>query len=109
VDETALITRTGEIVTVTLTGDTDYSVVTILLDAFAEARAVPGVRRILVDLGSVRFMDSSALGALVVGFRFARQDGLTFEVVNPTPNVEKLLTMTGVAHMLIAADDDREI
>jgi anti-sigma B factor antagonist len=108
VNETASITRAGGIVTVTLRGDADYSVVTTLLDTFGEARALPGVRRIIVDLAAVRFMDSAGLGAFVAGFRFARQDGLTFEVVNPSPGVEKLLTMTGVTHVLAASDDDQE-
>lgn len=103
---TTSITRAGEVVTVALTGEADYSVVTAMLDAFEQARAVPGVRRISVDLAEVRFMDSSALGALINGFRFARQDGIDFVVINPRPNVESLLTVTGVRHLLTDAGTD---
>ncbi len=97
--DTALMSRTGEVVTITLHGDVDLVVVGTLLRVFAEARAVADVRRIVVDLSAVPFMDSSGLGALVAGFRFARQDGRTFEVINPTPNVRSLLAMTGVAQL----------
>jgi anti-sigma B factor antagonist len=104
VSDTALTTHTGETVTVILQGDADLAVVDLLLASFAEARAVPGVRRIVVNLAGVPFMDSSGLGALIAGFRFARQDGLTFEVVHPTSPVRSLLAITGVANLF--ADDD---
>jgi anti-anti-sigma factor len=106
VAEIASITRTGHTVTIALLVDADFSVVTALLDTFEQARTMPDVRRIVVDLAAVRFMDSPALSAFVTAFRFARQDGMTFEVVNPSRSVGNLLAMTGVAHLFAAADDD---
>ncbi|HEY2791257.1 MAG TPA: STAS domain-containing protein [Micromonosporaceae bacterium] len=103
---TAAITQTGGVVAITLHGPADYSVVTLLLDTFAQARSAPGARRIVVDLADVRFMDSSGLSAFISGFRFARQDGLRFEVVNPVRSVQSLLEMTGVAHLFATVDDD---
>lgn len=104
VKETASISPAGQIVTVTFRGDLDYSVITGLLDTFRQARATPGARLMVVDLAAVRFIDSSALGAFVTEFRFARQDGLRFEVVNASPAVQRSLAMTGIAHMFTATD-----
>ncbi len=104
--EFASITQAGATVTVTLAGDADYSVVTKLLDTFEQARSMPGVIRIVIDLAAVRFMDSSGLGAFVIGYRFARQDGLSFEVINEKPNVRSLLEITGVAHLFTSPAGD---
>lgn len=105
--EASTTTLAGEVVTVHLHGDADLAVVDALLATFARARSVDGVRRIVVDLSDVGFMDSSGLGALVAGFRFAHQDGIAFDVADPTEPVRSLLAMTGVASLFTGSDDDR--
>jgi len=104
VDDFASVRHTGDTVTVALHRDLDYAVVTELSDVLASARGAPGVRRVVVDLVDVRFIDSSGLGALVAAFRFARQDGLSLFVVNPRPRVLALLTITGVTRILAPED-----
>lgn len=105
--EASTTSHAGEVVTVHLHGDADLAVVDSLLATFARARSVAGVRSIVIDLSDVGFMDSSGLGALVAGYRFAHQDGIAFDVADPTPPVRSLLAMTGVASLFTGPHDDR--
>jgi anti-sigma B factor antagonist len=103
-----MTTRTDDVALVNLRGEADLAVVDALLRTLAEARGMSGVHGIAVDLTSVTFIDSSGLGALIAGYRMATQDGLTFEVRNPTPAVRSLLAMTGVLRLFagdLATDD----
>ncbi|MEU4561810.1 STAS domain-containing protein [Actinoplanes sp. NPDC023936] len=63
----------------------------------AAVRAAPVVA---VDLGAVRFLDSSGLHALVSARQAAsRRDGVVY-VVNATGTVAMVLEMTGVLQLL---------
>lgn len=51
------------------------------------------INNLIVDLESVVVMDSSALGMLMVLFKYAQQTGnqITITLVNPRPQVRSLL------------------
>ncbi|MBM0203986.1 STAS domain-containing protein [Micromonospora sp. STR1s_5] len=55
-----------------------------------------GDRRVLVDLAGVGFMDSSALGALVVTFKALRDVGGRLCLAAAQPAVRSVLTVTSV-------------
>ena len=54
----------------------------------------------IVDLGLVTFMDSTALNALLSVQRNARSVGVSLRVVNPSPFVARMLVTLGVADAL---------
>jgi anti-anti-sigma factor len=56
--------------------------------------------RVVVDLGLVTFMDSTAVSALLGVQRNARSVGASLRVVNPSPFVAQLLATAGVAEAL---------
>ncbi|MGQ0615948.1 MAG: STAS domain-containing protein [Acidimicrobiia bacterium] len=74
------------------------------LDASAVGAFERTVRRALqagpaevdVDLGQVRFIDSSGLRALVAGRRACRAAGAAFRLLNPTPRTVRILEVTGL-------------
>ena len=76
-------------------GEIDMSVAPDLADALAGS-APPG-HTLVVDLGAVTFLDSSALGTLVTAGR-ARQDaGGRLQIAGRSAAVDRILEMTGLA------------
>lgn len=52
--------------------------------------------RVVVDMMHVTFMDSTGIGALVVGYNTARDVGADFIIRNPSPFVLRQLHITGL-------------
>jgi anti-anti-sigma factor len=65
---------------------------------FSAARA--GVRRVVVDLTGVTFIDTTMLNALVVGHRRMARDHGTFAVVCNGARVTRVLEITGLWQIL---------
>ena len=57
----------------------------------------PGV---VLDLTDLRFLDSSGIGILVGACRRAQATGKSLEVVGLSPQVGRVLSMSGVDHLL---------
>ncbi|MCW2638145.1 MAG: antirepressor [Dactylosporangium sp.] len=55
--------------------------------------------RVVVDMLRVTFMDSTGIGALVVGLNTARDIGADFVVRNPSPFVLRQLHITGLTEV----------
>jgi anti-anti-sigma factor len=83
-----------------LRGELDVASTMALRDRLSAAILAIRPPGVVVDLGLVTFMDSSTLGALTSTQRTARSVGAWLRVVNPSPFVERLLRITGVAEAL---------
>src|SRR4051812_1487417 len=57
-------------------------------------------RRVVVDLGGVTFLDSTALGALVTAAKRAHADGARAVVVTDDPHTMKLFRITALDRVL---------
>jgi anti-sigma B factor antagonist len=55
-----------------------------------------GVKRLVVDLGGVTFIDSTALGVLIGGVRRVHSAGGAMTIVVTTRPVERVLSVTGL-------------
>ena len=73
-------------------GELDAYTVGQFRDALAELAAV---KRLLIDLSEVPFMDSAGLGALIGGIRRAREHGGEVAVACSRPTLTRLLHTTG--------------
>jgi anti-sigma B factor antagonist len=72
---------------------------------FREALAqLATVRRLLIDLSDVPFMDSSGLGALIGGIRRAREADGEVTVACSRPTLTRLLHTTGFDRIVAVAD-----
>jgi len=84
----------GDICVVTLSGEIDMSnsgeVETWLRDA------IEGCRRIEVDLGSLEFLDSFGIRALLRGREHAEAFGVAYRLTNPNTLVERILRTLGL-------------
>ncbi|AVT29289.1 MULTISPECIES: STAS domain-containing protein [unclassified Plantactinospora] len=92
-------------------GDLDMATSPQLRDSLQQL-VDAGHRQVVVDLSGVGFMDSSALGALVVMFKAFRDLGGRLCVAAVQPAVRSVLTITSVDQVLRvydsvqAAEDD---
>lgn len=59
-----------------------------------------GDRQVVVDLAGVGFMDSSALGMLVVMFKALREVGGRLSLASAQPAVRSVLTVTSVDRVI---------
>jgi anti-sigma B factor antagonist len=82
----ATIRGTGKITA----ASTDYFQTTI-------RNAIPGSKRIVLDLTGVEYIDSSGLGALVSVYMAAGKAHCELELANPKPRVRDLLNITKLA------------
>jgi anti-anti-sigma factor len=77
-------------------GELDVTTVTafraMLVDTIMKERP----KRVVVDMLHVTFMDSTGVGALVVGYNAAREVGAEFVVRNPSQFVHRQLHITGL-------------
>ena len=59
-----------------------------------------GKRLVRVQLADLRFADSSAIKAILIGAQAADERGVAYELVSPRGLVQRLLEVTGLNHAL---------
>jgi anti-sigma B factor antagonist len=64
---------------------------------------------VIVDLRALEFMDSTGLSVLVRAHHRATENGQRFGVVKGPQQVQRLLSLTGVADRLTLADSPEEL
>ncbi|MFJ9610561.1 STAS domain-containing protein [Kitasatospora sp. NPDC101176] len=84
---------------VPLSGDLDdYTAqeVRLLLDALV----ADGATRVVIDLASVPFVDSTGLGVLIAAARRAREDDGAIRLACVGPRVQDVIELSGVSALL---------
>jgi len=87
------------VVTVVARGELDLATSNALRTALESAIGLAGAR-VVVRLGDVTFMDSTALSALVHGWRLATDKGIVLTVTDPTPAVQRVFKITGLDDLI---------
>jgi anti-anti-sigma factor len=74
---------------------------------FTEVRQLVdgGARKLLIDLQSVSYIDSAAIGCLMDIHRLLQDKGGVLRLAAPQPRVETMISMTGV-HKIIGLHRD---
>jgi anti-anti-sigma factor len=75
------------------------------LEAALKSATTPPVESIIIDLGGVRFLDSTALQALIRGRNRALALGASYVVVNLQPIPHRVLEVTGLLKLLTSDGD----
>jgi anti-sigma B factor antagonist len=86
-----------------VTGEIDMTTGDDFREELARALAEPGIRRLTVDLGPVRFIDSNGVSSLLWAMQVAEEQQVAFCVANATGAARNVLEMLGVYEMLTAA------
>jgi anti-sigma B factor antagonist len=66
---------------------------------------IPEKKRIVLDLTNTSYMDSSGLGSLVGLYVSCKKGGAPLKLVNLTPRLKDLFTMTNLAPIFEGHDD----
>jgi anti-anti-sigma factor len=59
---------------------------------------------VVADLAAVTFLDSAALGTLIVAYRHAEEHGRRFVIAQPIQSVRRVLEIGGVYDILVGSD-----
>ena len=71
-----------------------------LLPAFDNLLTDHRAKHIIIDMTSVRFIDSSAVGVLVQACRSAERSGGRFSLVNACDQVQRMLSLCNVDQLI---------
>ncbi|MBV8303395.1 MAG: STAS domain-containing protein [Acidimicrobiia bacterium] len=95
--ELTLSQRDGETV-VSAAGELDVNTAPELREQLARL-AADDVRRVVVDLTDVSFVDSTALSVLVSALKRLRQADGDLELASPSPSVRRVFEITGLTRL----------
>jgi anti-anti-sigma factor len=98
----------GGAAVVDVTGELDLAS-SPMLEQELESSAVASASLVIVDLRQLEFMDSTGLSVLVRAHQRALESGKRFAVIKGPQQVQRLLTLTGVAERLELADSPEEL
>jgi anti-anti-sigma factor len=98
----------AQAVVIRVTGELDLAS-SPALEQELERGAAAGAQLVIVDLRQLEFMDSTGLSVLVRAHQRATENGQRFGVVKGPQQVQRLLSLTGVADRLNLADSPDEL
>ena len=55
-----------------------------------------GVKRVVINLSSVEYLDSTALGVLIGGLKRLRERDGTLDLICPNPRIRRIFEITGL-------------
>jgi anti-sigma B factor antagonist len=79
------------------------------LERELERGAASDISLLIIDLRNLEFMDSTGLSVLVRAHQKATQSGKRFAIVKGPQQVQRLLSLTGVAERLTVVDSPEEL
>lgn len=97
----------GQTQILAVSGELDLAAAASLEEELDRALA-SGAPLIVIDLKELDFVDSTGLSVLVRAHQRAQEAGLDLGLVNPGAQVERLLSLTGLASRLTLPDSLRE-
>jgi anti-sigma B factor antagonist len=102
------VANKGEAAVISVSGELDLAS-SPALEEELERAANSGTRLVVVDLRELEFMDSTGLSVLVRAHQRAAQNDQRFGLVNGSQQVQRLLSLTGVADRLMLADAPEDL
>jgi len=89
-----------DVVCLDVIGDVDMASSEALNRAIRNALTAAGVKRVMVDLSKVPFLDARGIHTLVENHSRARDQDITLQVVNPSRVTVEVLTITDDLRLL---------
>ena len=101
------VRRDTDRVVVVLDGELDMATAPRLQSAIDEAALAP-TASVVLDLRELQFIDSTGLRVILAALQASRERGQEFAVTRGSAQVERLLSITGVAEHLRAIDSPEQ-
>ena len=92
----------------TVTGELDLASSPALEEELERAHEA-GAQLVVVDLRELEFMDSTGLNALVKAHQQAQEAGRRFGLVQGSPQVQRLLSLTGLDDRVMIVDAPEDL
>jgi anti-sigma B factor antagonist len=102
------VANKGEAAVIRVSGELDLASSPALEEELARVSSSEA-SLVIVDLRDLEFMDSTGLSVLVRAHQRAAESSQRFGVVNGSQQVQRLLSLTGVAERLVLADTPDEL
>ena len=83
-------------VVVQLSGELDHSAASKIREELDALIAGKGIRRLVLDLNGLSFMDSSGIGLIIGRYKRLSRRGGSVAVAGPDARIDKLFRMCGV-------------
>ena len=88
--------RTRQTLTVRLSDDLDHSAASRLRPELDALLKDPSIRRLVLDLKQLRFMDSSGIGLIIGRYKLLERRGGSVAVINADARVDRIFEMSGL-------------
>lgn len=80
---------------ISVRGEVDLHTAPKVQYAIGRATANEGASTVVVDMGSITFIDSTALSMLARAKRSLEEEGISFRIAEPSDPVERIFSVTG--------------
>lgn len=94
--------REGSALTVRLSGELDHDAADRMRDEIDAMIADVGIRRLVLDLEALRFMDSSGVGFVIGRCKKLARRGGTVRVANADARIRRIFEMSGLYEIVEA-------
>ena len=92
--------KDSEILIASLSGEIDHHSAVRVRREIDEALYLYLPKTLVIDIGSVAFMDSSGLGLIMGRFAKAKEIGTALIVRDPSPRAKKMLMLAGLEKLI---------
>lgn len=93
-------TMRGDALTVYLDGDLDHHSAEKVRSELEELIANQKVKKLVLDLSKLKFMDSSGIGVVLGRYKTLSKRGGTVAVSQPAPHVNRIFAMSGIYQII---------
>ena len=94
---------------IAVAGELDLASSPALEEELDRVAATEDLELVVIDLRELEFMDSTGLSVLIRAHQRAEEQGRRFGLVKGSQQVERLLSLTGVAERLTLVDEPEEL
>ena len=98
--ENLKLIKESEILIAALSGEIDHHSAVRVRREIDEALYLYLPKTLVIDIGSVAFMDSSGLGLIMGRFAKAKEIGTALIVRDPSPRAKKMLMLAGLENLI---------
>jgi anti-sigma B factor antagonist len=95
----ANVEREDDVIAMRLTGEFDLAAKDDFEAGVEDALSAP-VSSLVLDLGGLRFVDSTGLSAILTLWERSQQDGFALSILRGPPDVQRTFRVTGLDRML---------
>ena len=99
----------GDVVVFDLSGDVTFGEGTTLLRTAIRRALGEGKREIFLNFADAGYLDSSGVGELVSGFTAVSREGGTLRLLNLSPRIYQLLTITKLSTIFDIEESEDDI